>query len=235
MIVIDKYAYTNDLRNLNPYIKVSVGLVMMISSMLNSNIIFSAGIILLMSSIIVLVAKIDLKSYIKLLKIPVTFILISITMTLINISKDNSILIYSFNIGSTYVGVSEQSISTCIHILGRAISCLTCVYFIMLTTPFNQLIFLFKKIHISDTVIELSMLIYRFIFIFMEEVSDIRQSQELRFGYINLKTSYKSFGLLVNLLYQRMMIRYDDMCISLDMKLYDGTFHIVGDNNVYNK
>ena len=70
----------------------------------------------------------------------------------------------------------------------------------------------------------------RFIFIFMEEVSDIRTSQELRFGYINLKNGYHSFGLLVNMLFKRMMIRYDEMSIALDMKLFDGTFHIVGDS-----
>ena len=74
------------------------------------------------------------------------------------------------------------------------------------------------------------MLMYRFIFIFMEEVSDIRTSQELRFGYINLKNGYHSFGLLVNMLFKRMMIRYDEMSIALDMKLFDGTFHIVEDS-----
>lgn len=64
----------------------------------------------------------------------------------------------------------------------------------------------------------------------MEEVLDIRTSQELRFGYINLKNGYHSFGLLVNMLFKRMMIRYDEMSIALDMKLFDGTFHIVGDS-----
>ncbi|MGL4914480.1 MAG: CbiQ family ECF transporter T component, partial [Romboutsia sp.] len=78
----------------------------------------------------------------------------------------------------------------------------------------------------------LSILVYRFIFIFLEEVSDIRKSQQLRFGYINLKTSYNSCGILGNMLFKRMMKRYEDMCISLDMKLYDGKFHIVGDENV---
>ena len=97
----------------------------------------------------------------------------------------------------------------------------------MLTTPFNQLIFIFKKLQLPDVVLEISMLMYRFIFIFMEEVADIRTSQELRFGYINLKNGYRSFGLLVNMLFKRMMIRYDEMSIALDMKLYDGTFYIV--------
>ena len=49
-------------------------------------------------------------------------------------------------------------------------------------------------------------------------------------GYINLKNGYRSFGLLVNMLFKRMMIRYDEMSIALDMKLFDGTFHIVGDS-----
>ena len=70
----------------------------------------------------------------------------------------------------------------------------------------------------------------KFIFIFMQEVADIRTSQELRFGYINLKNVYRSFGLLVNMLFKRMMIRYDEMSIALDMKLFDGTFNIVGDS-----
>lgn len=76
------------------------------------------------------------------------------------------------------------------------------------------------------------MLIYRFIFIFLEELIDIKKSQELRFGYINLKTSYKSIGILGSLLFKRLIKKYEDMSISLDMKLYDGKFHIVGDRDV---
>ena len=183
-----------------------------------------------MSFIIVGVAKIELKDYIHFIKIPITFLIISIIMILINFSNDKDILLYSIEIGSLYVGVSVESINSATHLFFRALSCLTCIYFIMLTTPFNQLIFVFKKLHLPDIVLEIAMLMYRFIFIFMEEVADIRKSQELRFGYINLKNGYNSFGLLVSMLFKRMMIRYDEMSIALDMKLYDGTFHIVGDD-----
>ena len=174
--------------------------------MLIKNLIILSLIILLMSAV---VAKIEISDYINLLKIPIIFLIMSIAMTLISVADNPSNLIKSFCIGSKYIGISNESISTSIHIFFRAISCLTCVYFIMLTVPFNQLLFIFKKMHIPSIILELSMLIYRFIFIFMEEVSDIRKSQELRFGYIDLKTSYKSFGLLGKLLYKRMMIRYE--------------------------
>lgn len=232
MLLIDKYAYTNSLTEINPKIKGSIGLIFLIISMAFKNIFCLISIITFMSSLIVFLAKIDLKSYLKLVKIPMYFLIMGVLINLINISFDSKGLIYSLNIMSLNIGISNKSIITSVHILFRAIACLTCVYFFILTTPFNQIIFLLKKLHISDTVIELSMLVYRFIFIFLEEVSDIRKSQQLRFGYINLKTSYNSIGILGNMLFKRMMKRYDEMCISLDIKLYDSKFHIVGDENV---
>lgn len=232
MILIDKYAYTNNLTGLKPQVKVGIGTALLIISMIINNILVLSCIMALMSISIVCIAKIDLKNYIKLLKIPIYFLFMGIIVNLINISFDSKALIYSISIFNMYIGISKESFDTSIYILFRSMSCLTCVYFFVLTTPFNQLLFLLKRMHIPDTVIELTMLVYRFIFIFLEEVSDIRKSQQLRFGYIDLKTSYKSMGLLVNLLFKRLIKRYEDMSISLDMKLYDGKFHIVGENNV---
>lgn len=232
MLLIDKYAYTNNLTNLKPQIKVGISISLLTISMIVSNILALICIMALTSISIVCIAKISLKSYIRLLKIPIYFLVIGILVNTINICFDSESLIYSVSIFNVYIGISNQSIETSLYILLRSMSCLTCVYFFILTTPFNQLLSLLKIIHIPDTVIELTMLVYRFIFIFLEEVSDIIKSQQLRFGYIDLKTSYRSIGLLVNLLFKRLIKRYEDMSISLDMKLYDGKFHIVGDKDV---
>ena len=226
-MIIDDYAYNNKLSKVNPNIKVAVGMLFLILSLINNYKLMSIAIIIIMSIVIVGIAKIEYKDYIRFIKIPLVFLIISIVMILVNFSRDKEYLLYSIKIGSLYIGMSNESINSSMHLFFRSLSCLTCIYFIMLTTPFNQLIFTLKKMHLPDIILEISMLMYRFIFIFLEEVSDIRKSQELRFGYINLKNGYQSFGLLVNMLFKRMMIRYDEMSIALDMKLYDGTFHIV--------
>ncbi|MEW9076844.1 cobalt ECF transporter T component CbiQ [Terrisporobacter glycolicus] len=226
-MIIDDYAYKNKLSKVNPNMKFAIGMLLLILSLINPYNYISLLVIGIMSFVIVGIAKIEFKDYIHFIKIPLVFLILSIIMILLNFSKDKESLLYSINIGSLYIGVSNESIVSSTRLFFRALSCLTCIYFIMLTTPFNQLIFVFKKLHLPDIVLEISMLMYRFIFIFMEEVSDIRKSQELRFGYINLKNGYNSFGLLVNMLFKRMMIRYDEMSIVLDMKLYDGTFYIV--------
>lgn len=226
-MIIDDYAYKNKLSKVNPNMKFAIGMLLLILSLINPYNYISLIIIAIMSLVIVGIAKIELKDYIHFIKIPLVFLIISIIMILLTFSKNKEVLLYSIKVGSLYIGVSNESIISSTHLFFRALSCLTCIYFIMLTTPFNQLIFVFKKLHLPDIVLEISMLMYRFIFIFMEEVADIRKSQELRFGYINLKNGYNSFGLLVNMLFKRMMIRYDEMSIALDMKLYDGTFYIV--------
>ncbi len=232
MLLIDKYAYNNNLVNINPSIKMYITIIFLIASMTISNIYVLLTIICVMSFFILYIAEIKLDNYINMLKIPMIFLITGTIATIINISPDNNNLVFSINIRDLYIGLSSNAMLDSIYLIFRAIACLTCVYFFMITTPFNQIIILLKKFHTPDSVIEITMLMYRFIFIFLDEVSEIRIAQELKFGYINITKSYQSTGLLMKNLFNRLMIRYNDMYIALDMKLYSGKFYIVEDDNV---
>lgn len=226
MLIIDKYAYTNSLSEKNPYIKTIFSILFLIISLIIENPVYQIAIITAMSITILSTSKMGISEYLKLLSIPLIFMIMSILAIIISISTEKTDMLTYFTIGSTYIGISKFGLSSALKILARSISCLTCVYFLILTTPFNQLIQVFKKLRIPDNVIEIAMLIYRFIFIFLEEVHEIYKSQEMKMGYMGMKNSYNSLGLLVNMLYKRMMKRYEDMSIALDMKLFDGKFHI---------
>ncbi|WP_414698392.1 cobalt ECF transporter T component CbiQ [Peptacetobacter sp. AB845] len=226
MLLIDKYAYTNKLTDKNPYIKAIFSILFLILSLTIENRIFQISIITIMSITIISTSKMGISEYLKLLSIPLIFMIMSILAIIISISTEKSDMLTYFTVGSTYIGISKFGLMNALRILSRSIACLTCVYFLMLTTPFNQLIKVFKKMHIPDNVIEIAMLIYRFIFIFLEEVQEIYKSQEMKLGYMGMRNSYNSLGLLLNMLYKRMMKRYEDMSIALDMKLFDGKFHI---------
>ena len=167
-MIIDDYAYKNKLYKVNPNKKFIIGMLLLILSLINPFNYISLLIIALMSFVIVVIAKIELKDYLHFIKIPLTFLIISIIMILLNFSHNKEIFLYSIKIGNLYVGVTNESLKSAMHLFFRALSCLTCIYFIMLTTPFYQLIFVFKKLHLPDVVLEISMLMYRFIFIFME-------------------------------------------------------------------
>lgn len=226
MLEIDNCAYLNNIKDVNPLIKLGITFIGVIASMLTQNANIHILIMLFMTSLILFIARVDMKLYIKCLKIPIIFLIIGIGLNLINISFENKDYIFNVNILGLYIGTTEFAVKSSVNILLRAMSCIISIYFLILTTPFNQLIIVLKKLHIPHTLIELMILIYRFIFIFIEEAEEIYKSQQLKFGYTNLSTSYNSMSLLIKTLFFRMMRRYEDMSISLDIKLYDGKFHV---------
>ncbi|EQK44664.1 cobalt ABC transporter, permease protein CbiQ [[Clostridium] bifermentans ATCC 638] len=226
MLEIDNCAYLNNIKDVNPLIKLGITFIGVIASMLTQNANIHILIMLFMTALILFIARVDMKLYIKCLKIPIIFLIIGIGLNLINISFENKDYIFNVNILGLYIGTTEFAVKSSVNILLRAMSCIISIYFLILTTPFNQLIIVLKKLHIPHTLIELMILIYRFIFIFIEEAEEIYKSQQLKFGYTNLMTSYNSMSLLIKTLFFRMMRRYEDMSISLDIKLYDGKFHV---------
>ncbi|MGL5650964.1 MAG: cobalt ECF transporter T component CbiQ [Paraclostridium sp.] len=226
MLEIDNCAYLNNIKDVNPLTKLGITFIGVIASMLTQNANIHILIMLFMTALILFIARVDVKLYIRCLKIPIIFLIIGIGLNLINISFENKDYIFNVNILGLYIGTTEFAVKSSVNILLRAMSCIISIYFLILTTPFNQLIIVLKKLHIPHTLIELMILIYRFIFIFIEEAEEIYKSQQLKFGYTNLRTSYNSMSLLIKTLFFRMMRRYEDMSISLDIKLYDGKFHV---------
>lgn len=226
MLEIDNCAYLNNIKDVNPLIKLGITFIGVIASMLTQNANIHILIMLFMTALILFIARVDMNLYIRCLKIPIIFLIIGIGLNLINISFENKDYIFNVNILGLYIGTTKFAVKSSLNILLRAMSCIISIYFLILTTPFNQLIIVLKKLHIPHTLIELMILIYRFIFIFIEEAEEIYKSQQLKFGYTNLKTSYNSMSLLIKTLFFRMMRRYEDMSISLDIKLYDGKFHV---------
>lgn len=226
MLEIDKCAYTNSLINLNPIHKLIISFIALGISIVTNSIKLHFIIMTFVSIMIIFWAKVDFKLYIKCLKIPIYFLFIGTVLNLISISFENAGFLINIKLFRVYIGISIFSIDNSIHILLRALSCIISIYFLMLTTPFNQLIIILKKMHIPDVLVELMILTYRFIFLFLEEIKDIYKSQQLKFGYNNLKNSYNSTALLIKVLFFRMMKKYEEMSITLDIKLYDGKFHI---------
>ena len=136
------------------------------------------------------------------------------------------IYIWSIKIFNTYVGISQISLNDSILLTTRVLGSISATFFLGLTTPLNKIILVFKKIHLPTSIIELIVLIYRSIFIFLEEVEEIYMGQEIKFGYSSFKKSLKSTSLLLRSLFVRVMLRYKDMVIALECKLYDGEFKI---------
>ena len=70
------------------------------------------------------------------------------------------------------------------------------LYFLALTTPMTEIITVLHKLKVPVIITELMVLIYRFIFVFMETATTIRRAQLSRSGYVSMKSSFRSLSRL---------------------------------------
>ncbi len=226
MLIIDKFAYTNNLKDLSPKKKFGYSMGLLFAGLINKEPIIFIVIIAMVFSATVFWAKIPFGKYLKMLTVPFTFLFTSILAIVFSFSKDSSIFIWSVNLKVVYLGITSVGISNALVIFLRAMSSLCCLYFLTLTTPMDQQLYIMRKLRLPAYFLDLYALTYRFIFILLDESIEIYRAQELRFGYNNLKNSYASLSMLIKVLFERVMSRYRDMEVALESKLYNGDFHM---------
>lgn len=232
MFIIDRFAYTNNFAEVNPYFKVIFSISLILASIINSNIYFFAASIIGVTILTVAGARIPLKTYAKMLSVPFLYLLIGVVTIVFSFgfnevnATSNFVYIKSFDFFNLYVGIVKGSVYKGIIVTLRALSAISSMYFFILTTPINQQINVMKKIKLPVVFIELYVLTYRFIALFIEEAIMIHTAQKMKFGYNNYKNSMNSLALLARALFVRIMIRYKDMESVLEIKHFDGNFYV---------
>lgn len=223
MLLIDKIAYENRLLDLSPTRKGLMYLLLLFSCFLTTPVI-QAVISVVVGAATIYVTKVTVRRYFKWLLVPAPFLVISILTILFSISSHSRDFIFDFHLFNHFIGISQYSLDMGIKLFFRSASCLICTYFFILTVPFQQLLLVMKKAHFPALLIELTMLMYRFIFIFADEFLIIKRAQDMRFGFKGLKNSYQSLGVLIKILFFQTFDRFNKMILSLEMKFFDGDF-----------
>lgn len=225
MLEIDHYAYQSRCRAISPLAKGLAYLLLLVIALCASWLI-QLILLLLLAPITCYVTRIRLAKYCRWLMVPLAFLVVSMLGILLSFSWTGANMLASFSLGSLHIGISGESLAVAQHAFFRSLACLAVTYLFVLTTPFDQLIIIGKKLHLPKVLLEIVLLTYRFIFIFLDEVAAIKRAQTLRFGYTSLKTSYRSLGMLISMLLTRVLQRYKAMTIALEAKLYKGDFYL---------
>lgn len=225
MLIIDKLAYQNRWSQRSPLGKLLGYGVMLVLA-------FSAPWWLQLGECAVVMAltcyllRVTFGQYLRWLLVPLLFLFASLPGILLSWSPSVQRLVWSVPLGAGWLGMAADSIHLAATTFCRSLAAVVATYWFVLTTPFQQQIRLLQRGRVPSVLIEHMVLTYRFIFILLEEAAQIRQAQSLRFGYCSVRTSYHSLSMLVGLLLQRVFIRYRQMEIALDIKLFQGDFHL---------
>ncbi len=227
MLLIDYYAYSNKLSSVHPGEKfIFFVITVTICLGLNSPV-TSLAVVLLTGATVILLARVPWRVYLKLMLIPVSFLVVGVLTVAITFTKGGGEFIWAVQLGSITAGVTPGGLELAAKMFLRSLGAVSCLYFLALTTPVTQMVGILRWLRIPSLVIELIVLIYRFIFILLETAGRIFTAQSSRLGYRNIRTGYHSFSQLVLSLFVKSYRQSQAVYDSLLSRCYDGRLNFV--------
>ncbi|MFV9510167.1 cobalt ECF transporter T component CbiQ [Tepidibacillus sp. LV47] len=217
MLKIDQIAYTNRFIRLDPFIKLIFVFVSFILSFL-FHWIGDLMIWVITVTITIGFAKVPWKDYLTLLLGMGLFLGVSLMSIMLSISPSPKMMLGFLSIGPYYIGITKQGIETAGSIFFQSLSNTASLLFLILTTPFHDLIKVMEKLKIPVDLLEIAKLIYRFLFVLLDTAYQMKMAQTSRLGYKNFTRSLYSFSALLSQLFINSLERYRKWAIGLESR-----------------
>ena len=227
--LLEDVAQKNGLREVNTWVKLAAGLGAIILCLLSTGYAAPLIIALILSAGILLLARVDLKTYAELFLVPVWFAVLS-ALVIILISGGEQVFWRWDPLPFLSLSVTRESINQGFFILCRVIGSMSALLFIALTTPMTDLFFIMRICRIPGFVIDLAMIIYRTIFFLVDQVRQIHAAQVMRLGYSSWRESITTFSMMCGASFIASWDAGDDLIRAMDARCYNGKFALLGEN-----
>lgn len=219
---MDYIAHHNALTETDPYFKLFLTIILLIVTLAMDNLIFDIIIFTILSIVILGIAKINYRSYLKFLSIPMAFVILTCLFLIFFFGSGEVI----YETGIFGIVVTTDSLHYGVYTFFRVIACLPCLGFLALTTPIAKILNCLSTLKVPRIIIEIALLMYNSIFIFLNEIDTMQKAQETRLGYHSYFNSFKSLGALASTIFLRSLDKSETLQNSLDSRGYNGSLPI---------
>lgn len=120
----------------------------------------------------------------------------------------------------------EEGLAHGLLIMFRVVAGVSLTLFLSMSTPVNKLLLAASWFRIPKIFLQLTLLVYRYVFVLLEEVTAIREAQKVRLGYRNWRHSMRSVGILGGSLFFRAYDRADRVFEAMLVRGYSGAITI---------
>lgn len=218
--ILDDYALMSPLRYRNNWLKLSIVTFGILTGVSSTSPFTPLLIALCMGFATVYFGRIPLKFYLKLLALPAGFVLTSAFIIAFFFGTGD--ILFSLDIAGYTLAVKSGGLNMALLVLSRTIGGMSCLFFLSLTTPMVELFAVLKATRFPDSFVEIAMMMYRYIFVFLEVAMGIRYAQTVRLGYRDLRTSFRSLVMLGTNLFIRSWEQGEKLYLSMNSRCYDG-------------
>ncbi|SMB98267.1 cobalt/nickel transport system permease protein [Thermanaeromonas toyohensis ToBE] len=228
MSVLEQYAYSNRLRFVHPGEKILFALATLIFLLGTSQTKVYLLVLVVMSGLLIGMAGIPIAFYLRLLLLPLSFLItsgagIALTVTLSS-SKE---FLFSLSLGKLTLGVTQAGLLAAFQICLKALASVSCLYFLALTTPMVEITNVLCRLRVPGLWIDLLTLVYRFSSVLLDTATKMHISQSSRLGYSSLSRSFRSLGYLISNLFLKTYEQARMLNITLSSRGYQGEFRVL--------
>lgn len=217
---IDRHAYTNNLADVSPITKIIFALSSLIIGVTSPSPLIPFIVFLTNTTLLLGYALIPVRFYGRLLLYPTATTLLSCIFIALFFGYGEpltEIPLFSFNLTIFKNGVA-MAFLTFLRVIGG----ISCLYFLVLTTSITDILITLRQIRVPQILIEMSLLIYRYIFLFLGTASQMNTAQKLRLGHGSWKKKIRSTALLAGNLFIRTLDQGDCTFTAMKARGYDG-------------
>ena len=180
-------------------------------------------------------AGIPASTYLPMVLLPLGFAVTSLPAIVINgVGHDALAVVHtdawrglSQPVGEWTLYISKLGLGQAFVLLTRSLAATSALFFLLLTTPFNELIQVLRKLAIPPLLLDLMVFVYGFIFTLWAIVEEIAIAQHARSGYSNWQRSLRSLGLLIGQLLERSMASYRGLAFGLAARGFRGDLRLI--------
>lgn len=225
--ILDDYAVSSPLRYRNNWLKLAVVTFGILAGVSSSSPYVPLVIAACMSFATVYLGKIPAGAYFRILAAPTGFVLVS--AIIIAFFFGEGAKLFSFGFLGITLGVSSEGLNMALLVLARTLGGMSCLLFLSLTTPMIELFSVLKATKLPDSFIEISMMMYRYIFVFLDVAMGVKYAQTVRLGYKDFRTSFRSMVMLGTNLFIRSWEQGEKLYVSMNSRCYDGKLTMLDD------
>ncbi|BAC09992.1 cobalt ECF transporter T component CbiQ [Thermosynechococcus vestitus] len=229
---LDTYAYTNGLRHLHPEQKLIFAIASLLFTFFARPLI--QGLLWLWLSLWILgYARIPWRVYCTLLATVAVFWLVSLPGLVVQIIPTEALrasgqgVLSDISLMGWSLFVSAEKLHQGLTVGLRTMVASTCLLLILLTTPFPELLVVAERWGVPTFVLDVLMLMYRYIFTLLETAFTLQLAQRARGGYQQRSRWLFSVGLLAAQLLQQSLHRYQAIQLALVSRGFQGQFRVL--------
>ena len=226
MLLIDKLSYQSKLRYVNASEKLMYAVLTLVLCILSRSVRVAVLVFAVNGILTVGKGGIPLFRYIKLLMIPFAFLIVGTAAIMVNISE-TPLDAFAITIGKWYITGSRAGVYQGLRLCSTAFAAVSCLYFLSLNTVMADILGTCRKLHLPPLLIELMLLIYRFIFVLSKTAHAIMVSQQSRLGNRNFRTQIRAFGALGSALFVLALKRSNALYDAMESRCYDGSIRVL--------